>query len=165
MEAVLVIFVAFVAWLFLKGRAASGEPATPAVDTSAHVDSYNPFNDLAAAWANAEGWNVPGSLAQRNNNPVNLTGTGWPGQIGTDKRGFAIFSDVGSGFGSAQLYLQQQAAAHPAWTLRNLFAKILGNLSGQPVNNDQGNSNVEAQNVANYLGISPDMTLESYGAM
>ena len=122
----------------------------------------NPFDDLAVAWAQAEGWDQPGSLAQRDNNPVNLKGH-WAGQVGSTSQGFAVFSDSGYGFDAADSYLEKQAAAHPDWTLRNLFAKILGNLSGQPVNNEQGNSDQEAANVANYLGISPDVTLRDYG--
>ncbi len=164
MELIAIAAVAFIAWAFIKSRAGSDggsgvlqAPSAP----GATVSDYNPIDDLAVAWANAEGWNKSGSLAQRNLNPVNLKGS-WPGQVGSTQQGFAIFSDEGYGFDAADSYLQKQAAEHPDWTLRQLFAKILGNVDGQPVNNAQGNSDQEAETVATYLGISPDTTLSNY---
>jgi hypothetical protein len=170
MEVVIIAAVVFLAWEYLKSQAQAssgggGDLASPdstsAAQTGEQVSDYDPLSDLAVAWANAEGWNKPGSLAQRNANPVNLKGT-WPGQVGSTPQGFAVFSDEGYGFDAAESYLAKQAAAHPDWTLRQLFAKILGNLNGQPVNNAQGNSDQEAETVATYLGISPDTTLETF---
>ena len=53
---------------------------------------------------------------------------------------------------------QQQAQEHPDWTLRQFFAKVLGSLSGQDVNNDQGNSAAEADYVASQLGMPTQPT-------
>jgi len=160
-ELLFAIAAVVVAWLYFKSHAAVGG-SLPSPNPSTTSASYTPFSDLAVAWAHAEGWDTPGSLAQRNNNPVNIKGTGWTGQVGRTSQGFAVFSDQTYGFDAAQSYLQQQAAEHPDWTLRNLFAKILGNLEGESVNNDQGNSDQEAENVASYLGISPDTVLANY---
>ncbi|MGO8775294.1 MAG: hypothetical protein ACLQHT_13575 [Terracidiphilus sp.] len=164
MELIAIAAVAFVAWALYKTQAQSGRgsgefqaPSAP----GATVSDYNPIDDLAVAWANAEGWNKSGSLAQRNSNPVNLKGS-WPGQVGSTPQGFAVFQDESYGFDAADSYLQKQAAEHPEWTLRQLFAKILGNVDGQRVNNAQGNSDQEAETVATYLGISPDTTLSNY---
>jgi hypothetical protein len=167
MELLTIVAAGLLAWLYLKGRAQasnSSQVTMPAAQPGTDLTAYDPLDDLAVAWANAEGWNKSGSLAQRNLNPVNLKGA-WPGQVGTTPQGFAIFPDQSYGFAAAESYLQKQAAEHPDWTLRQLFAKILGNLSGQPVNNSQGNSDEEAANVASYLGISPDTTLSSYTGM
>jgi hypothetical protein len=166
MDLIVIAVAAFLAWAFIRGQARSsggdGQQAQLAPpSTGEAVSDYDPFGDLAVAWANAEGWNKSGSLAQRNANPVNLKGS-WPGQVGSTSEGFAIFSDEAYGFDAAESYLQKQAAEHPDWTLRQLFAKILGNLNGQPVNNEQGNSNQEAETVAGYLGIPADTTLETF---
>jgi hypothetical protein len=163
MELVAILVAASAAWLWLRNRAAGGvsQPATAPAANGTTLSEYDPWSDLAVAWAHAEGWDQPGSLARRNANPVNLKGN-WPGQVGSTPQGFAVFSDEAYGFDAAESYLQQQAAAHPNWTLQNLFAKILGNPSGQTVNNDQGNSDEEAESVAAYLGISPGTTLVSY---
>jgi hypothetical protein len=167
MDLIVIVAIGFVAWLYFKSQAQASDSSQAGAaipSTGTQASDYNPLSDLAVAWANAEGWNKSGSLAQRNLNPVNLKGT-WPGQVGSTPQGFAIFPDQATGFNAAQSYLQKQTAQHPDWTLRQLFAKILGNLSGQPVNNDQGNSDQEAQTVASYLGISPDTTLSSYTGM
>jgi hypothetical protein len=164
-EGLLLIIAGIVAWLYIKGQGTAGGASNPQAlpaNPSTSAAGYSPFSALADAWANAEGFFKPGSLAQRNNNPVNLKGTGWPGQTGSTPQGFAVFSDEAYGFDAAQSYLAKQATAHPDWTLKNLFAKILGNTQGQPVNNDQGNSDQEAQNVANYLGISSGTSLSDY---
>jgi hypothetical protein len=162
MDLIFIAAAALLVWAFSRSQAQSSGSSLPApAQPGTQASDYDPLGDLAVAWANAEGWNKPGSLAQRNLNPVNLKGS-WPGQTGSTPQGFAVFSDEAYGFDAAQEYLQKQATAHPDWTLRQLFAKILGNLDGQPVNNDQGNSDQEAQTVASYLGISPDVTLASY---
>ncbi|MGA2908375.1 MAG: hypothetical protein ABSE36_11780 [Terracidiphilus sp.] len=164
MDLILIAAVAFAAWAFFKSEAqgnGSSQQLATAQPSGAAVSDYNPLDDLAVAWAHAEGWDKSGSLAQRNLNPVNLKGS-WPGQVGTSPQGFAVFSDEGYGFDAADSYLQKQVNEHPDWTLRQLFAKILGNLNGQPVNNEQGNSDQEAETVATYLGIPPDTTLSNY---
>ena len=54
------------------------------------------LQDLANAIANFEGFNVSGSVAQRNNNPGNLM---YAGQAGASQgaNGFAVFDSVGDG--------------------------------------------------------------------
>lgn len=53
---------------------------------------------IAEAIAQMEGYNKPGTLAQRNNNPGNLRFAGQAGAIGKDSRGFAIFSTPEEGW-------------------------------------------------------------------
>jgi hypothetical protein len=167
MDLILIAALAFFVWIFIGGTQAQGSEGGNGgqievpPSTGESVSDYDPFSELAQAWANAEGWNKSGSLAQRNLNPVNLKGS-WPGQTGSTPQGFAVFSSETDGFNAAESYLQRQAAQHPGWTLRQLFAKILGNLDGTSVNNAQGNSDQEAANVASYLGVSADTTLEDF---
>jgi hypothetical protein len=154
----LLVIAGFLLWLYIGNQ--GGKPASGGSfeDQMSGSDALTKFVE---GWANAEGYNVSGSLAQRNNNPVNLKGD-WPGATGHDQYGFAIFDSPESGFAAAQTYVNQNAASHPLWTLQNFFAKVLGNLQGQPVDNDQGNSDQEAANVASYLGVSPDTTVSDY---
>lgn len=162
----LLLLILIVALLWLAGAGQSNDSTSPASPpptspAGSDVSSYNPLTQLTNAWANAEGWNVAGSLAQRNNNPVNLKGD-WPGVVGHTEQGFAIFDSPDSGFAAAQNYVQRNATAHPGWTLQNFFAKVLGSLSGTPVNDAQGISDQEASNVASYLGIPSNTVLSQY---
>jgi len=170
---VLLIAAAFLVWWLLSHHASEGSgdstksgisaaaASVAGVDQSTFAANYSPLDDLADAWANAEGWNVAGSLAQRNNNPANLKGN-WPGVVGHTASGFAIFDSPDSGRDAEKQWLARQVSQHPAWTLRQLFAKVLGDLQGNPVNNAQGDSDQEAENVAHYLGISPGVNLHDY---
>lgn len=156
----LILLVVALALLFARGnsQAAGGAaaPLSPGNFKGAPSQSGGGLlDDLAEGWAQIEGFYKPGSLAQRYNNPVNIHGD-WPGVVGHLPTGEAEFDDAGDGWDAADAWLKQQAAQHPDWSLQQLFAKVLGSLGGTPVNNDQGNSNAEAQYVANYLGVAPD---------
>jgi hypothetical protein len=152
----LVLIAVLVVCLLLRsdnraGSSTSAPSSTIDGDGTSFSD-YGPLDALTEAWAHFEGWDQPGSLAQRNNNPVNIKGN-WDGVVGHTPAGFAIFSDPSFGWGAAESYVQDQAAKNPTWSLRQLFAKILGSLSGDDVNNDQGNSVAEASYVAGQLGV------------
>ncbi len=159
-----ILIAAFIAWLIISSRANSNVSTQSAADTSNSGESlsnYTPVDALTESWARAEGFFTPGTLAQRLNNPVNIHGN-WPGVIGHTSTGEAIFSDPSAGWGAGESYVQQQAQAHPDWSLQNFFAKVLGSLSGTPVNNDQGNSNSEADFVSQQLGVNPTTNLAGY---
>jgi hypothetical protein len=64
---------------------------------------------FAHAIANAEGYNVPHSIPQRCNNPGDLKGTAFPGQVGICKGGHARFKNAADGW--AALYNQVQKIA------------------------------------------------------
>lgn len=156
----LVLIAVFVAALLRRSNAGGGS-STPAPSPNSggggsDFSDYGSLDALTEAWAHFEGNDQPGSLAQRDNNPVNIKGD-WTGVTGHTPSGLAIFSDPSFGFGAAETWEQQQAQEHPDWTLRQFFAKVLGSLSGQDVNNDQGNSAAEADYVASQLGV-PDST-------
>ena len=152
----LVLIAVLVVCLLLREKAGGGGSASapsPTIDgDGTSFSDYGPLDAFTEAWAHFEGWDQPGSLAQRNNNPVNIKGS-WDGVVGHTPAGFAIFSDSSFGWGAADSYVQEQAAQHPNWSLRQLFGKILGSLSGDDVNNDQGNSVAEANYVAGQLGV------------
>lgn len=161
MQLVVILAALALAWL-LRSRAggASGAPALP-LQPSASSDQFGPIDDLTQGWAQFEGWLQPGTVAQRSNNPINIKGT-WPGVVGHTPSGIAVFDDEGDAWDAADSWLTTQATQHPDWTLRQLFAKVLGSLSGESVNNAQGDSNAEADYVANYLGVSPDANLANF---
>ena len=64
---------------------------------------------LAHAIAQAEGYTVPHSIPQRCNNPGDLKGTAFPGQVGICKGGHARFKNAADGW--AALYNQVQKIA------------------------------------------------------
>lgn len=167
MDLVALLAVAYFAWRYITRNASSGGvvPVEPSpVDYSGDgtdTASYDPIDSIVAGWARFEGYFQPGSLASRNNNPGNLKGD-YPGVIGHTPQGFAIFGSSVDGWNAAQGYVERNAAQHPDWTFQNFFAKVLGSLSGTPVNNDQGNSNNEAQFVADYSGVDPSTQVSSY---
>ena len=64
---------------------------------------------LAHAIAQAEGYTAPHSIPQRCNNPGDLKGTAFPGQVGICKGGHARFKNAADGW--AALYNQVQKIA------------------------------------------------------
>jgi hypothetical protein len=64
---------------------------------------------FAHAIAQAEGYTVPHSIPQRCNNPGDLKGTAFPGQVGICKGGHARFKNAADGW--AALYNQVQKIA------------------------------------------------------
>jgi hypothetical protein len=162
----LLIALAILLWLALQGSQGSGGNDASAdtgesADAGSDASNYGAAGSVATAWARIEGFYQPGTPAQRYNNPVNLHGN-WPGVVGHSSSGIAIFDSVSDGFAAAVAYIQQQAAAHPGWSFSNFFGKVLGNLQGQPVDNDQGDSEAEAGYVAGQLGVDPGTQLSSY---
>jgi hypothetical protein len=152
-------------WLVIAGQSNdsgdSTDSASPPPDEGTDVTNYGDAGNVAAAWAEIEGFFQSGTPAQRYNNPVNLHGN-WPGVVGHSPSGIAIFDSVSDGWNAAIAYIQQQAEAHPNWSFLNFFGKVLGNLQGQSVNNEQGNSDAEAQFVAGQLGVDPGTVLSEY---
>ncbi len=65
--------------------------------------------DIANAMAQIEGWNVPNSLAQRNNNPLNLRFVGQPGAT-LGKGGFAKFTSADAGFQAGENQISLDAS-------------------------------------------------------
>lgn len=66
---------------------------THAIATSALVVTSSPYRVFARAIAKSEGFFIKGSIPNRNHNPGDLKGVAFPGQIGIDVHGHAIFKN------------------------------------------------------------------------
>lgn len=102
------------------------------------------LSQFAAAIANAEGFNSPGSRPQRNNNPGDLRN--WPG-VPADSAGYSIFPNPQAGWNALEQDLATIAAGQsqyisPEMTIAQMGAVWAG-----------GDPNW-ASNVAAYLGVS-----------
>lgn len=67
------------------------------------------------------------TLAVKNNNPLNVKTPRegfWKGQIGVDKQGHAIFSDVESGLRAASINLKNYAKRHKIDTIEKLVKRF-----------------------------------------
>ena len=89
-------FLSKIVGLFLVGTLHAAVPSPKVVQ-------------LAHAIAQAEGYTVPHSIPQRCNNPGDLKGTAFPGQVGICKGGHARFKNAADGW--AALYNQVQKIA------------------------------------------------------
>lgn len=104
---------------------------------------------IATAIAQMEGWNVSGSLAQRNNNPGNLRAG--KGQIGT-QNGFAVFATPQAGWDALSNQIQLDASR--GLTLQQFISKYA------PAS-DNNNPQAYAQFVSQQTGIPVDGLLSS----
>jgi hypothetical protein len=113
-------------------------------------------SSLASAIAQMEGYNTPGTLAQRNNNPGNLRSG--PGQVGTSG-GFAVFATPDDGW--AALDNQIQVNAGRGLTLNEFFAGKPGVYPGYAPSADANNPAAYAAFVASQTGADPNTPLNS----
>lgn len=115
---------------------------------------------IAAGIKRQEGF-APGTLAYRNNNPGNLRPlpNGWPGQVGVDASGFAVFGSLADG--EAALDRQIQTNIDRGLTLNEFFAGKPGVYAGYAPAADKNQPNVYASNVAGWAGIDPNVPLVS----
>jgi hypothetical protein len=110
---------------------------------------------LSNAIAQFEGYNVPGSVAQRNNNPGNLRAG--PGQIGTDSKGYAIFPDTQTGF--AALHNQVGLNIDRGLSLQTFIGGQPGVYPGYAPATDANNVNNYVSYLSSKLGIDPNVPL------
>lgn len=115
---------------------------------------------IAQAIAQMEGFNTPGTIAQRDNNPGNLRSG--PGQTGTDSKGYAIFPDVSTGF--AALNNQIQLNIDRGLTLYEFFGGKPGVYAGYAPSADSNNPIGYANFVAQQVGIDPSIPLNQIQA-
>jgi hypothetical protein len=112
-------------------------------------------SDIASAIAQMEGYNTPGTLAARNNNPGNLRSG--PGQTGTSG-GFAVFPDPQTGWNA--LDNQVQLNIGRGLTLQQFFAGGNG-YPGYAPSADSNNPTQYAAFVGTRAGIPTDVPLTS----
>lgn len=133
-------------------------PAAPV--SSAGLGYQDTLDSIAQAWSQFEG-SDPDNRNWRNKNPVNLKWANQPGWTGTDEGGFTVFGDVGDGWDAANRYIDYHAKEHPDWDLYDFFDWAQRGSTTAPTEDDQGNSDTEAEFVANQLGVPPTTTLSS----
>ena len=110
--------------------------------------SSNLITSLSNAIAQAEGFNVSGSIPQRQNNPGDLTSGGVIATYPTAQDGWnALYAQVQSMFDGTSSYY------NPGMTLAQVGNSYAG-----------GDPNW-ANNVASALGVSPDTTLAQLASM
>jgi hypothetical protein len=110
-------------------------------------------SDLAQAIAQFEGFNSPGSIAARNNNPGNLRSWGSNPVVG----GFASFPTPEAGW--AALESQVQTNINRGLTLNEFFGGKPGVYGGYAPAADSNQPATYASTVASWLGIPADATL------
>jgi hypothetical protein len=113
-------------------------------------------DSLASAIAQMEGYNTPGTLAQRNNNPGNLRSA--PGQTGSSG-GFAVFDTPAAGW--AALDSQINTNVGRGLTLNEFFAGKPGVYAGYAPSADSNNPAGYASFVASQTGADPNVPLSS----
>lgn len=104
---------------------------------------------FSSAIANAEGENKAGSVPQRQNNPGDLVGPG----------GIKTFPTVQAGWDALYKQVQMMFDGSSAYYDPTMSISDIAYLYANGANDPQGASNW-ASNVASYLGVTTDTTLE-----
>ena len=110
---------------------------------------------MANAIAQEEGFNTPGTIAQRNNNPGNLRS--WPGAGSSS--GYAQFSTLAAGW--AALYSQIQTNINRGLTMNEFFAGKPGVYAGYSPSADGNQPAAYAAFVAGQIGVDVNIPLNS----
>lgn len=109
------------------------------------------------AIARVEGYDIAGSVAQRNNNPGNIKGSG---DLGTDERGFAKYSKPELGWAALEKDLNAKIAMYPNYTLIQIMDRYLGGSDpNNPMITNQGNPFSYAKSIADAAGVDPTAKL------
>lgn len=92
---------------------------------------------------------IPAGL--RNNNPLNVKGSGWQGQTGNDPRGHAIFSTAAHGVRAAIVTLRTYWFTHKLRTIAAILSRwapasdTIGSLPNAPANSPKAYSEFVAR--------------------
>lgn len=111
-------------------------------------------SSIASAIAQMEGYNTPGTIAAKNNNPGNVRSGA--GQIGTSG-GFAVFPDAATGWAALDYETQRRIAAGE--NLQQFFGG--GTIPGYAPAADSNNPTGYAAFVAQQIGVDPTVSLSS----
>ena len=113
------------------------------------------IDQLAQAIANMEGFNVSGSVAQRNNNPGNLTAS--PYATG-NVNGYSVFPDAATGWEALNYQLQLYAG-------RGLTLEEMINIYAPASNGSAMTAGNDPNNYLNYvtsqLGVGPSTSISA----
>ncbi len=144
----LLALVAVLALLALRSsQSAQGgiQPANQPFAPPPQPGAGGGLNAMEQAIAQYEGFNVPGSLAQRTHNP---------GDVGTFGGNVASYPNDTAGFGALGNWLQSKASANPGWDFYDMMTYYLtGDTMGTPAPGQ--NPNAYAEYVAGQLGVDP----------
>jgi hypothetical protein len=167
---IVILAVAAVALLYLMGsRKAAASASSPDAsipdgiypNSPDSVQGYGSSNDAMDTFTNAiatfEGFfnNSGNTIAQRYNNPGNLTGNWGDGIVGHGTRNITRYGDSGDGWGALSNYVTAHASNNPGWDFYDFFNWYLrGSTTASPVDN-QGNSDQYAEYVAGQMGVDP----------
>jgi hypothetical protein len=145
-----IVLAALLGYLWWTGKGSSSDSAGGGSADSKSDGWFQFFNGIYF-------FEGPGPR-DRNNNPGNLKAKrngSWPGQIGTDPRGFAIFPDVSTGMEALQGYISSLVSKHPDWDFYDLFSYYLNGDTMAPTKTKEGDSNAYAEYVADQVGVDP----------
>lgn len=146
MELLIVAIVALAYLLHRRSAAGASLPYQQPQQTTT-----NGLDNVTEAIARYEGFYIPGSVAQRTNNP---------GNVGTYGGQVASYADSGDGWTALQDWVTSHAAANPSWNFYDLTSYYLtGSTTGNP--GPGQDPNAYAQYIADYLGVSPTTTVSS----
>ena len=136
-----IVIVVAILWLVSSGGAS--QSSSYPQDGVTAMSQNDPLTQMSKAIAQFEGYNVPGSLPNRTNNP---------GDIGTYGGKVGSYPDAASGFSALQNYISGHAANNPGWNFYDFFTYYLtGDPNGTPGPNQ--NPNAYADYVAGALGV------------
>ena len=106
------------------------------------------------------------STGHRNRNYLNVKGSGWKGQIGSDSRGHAIFSASEYGIRAGIVLLRTYWFSHGLRTIAGILSRwapasdTVGSLPGAPQNSPKAYSEF----VARRMGVAPTAKLNLFKA-
>lgn len=153
-----IVAIVVAVWLVLKsmGKAAaaapvsgSGEPAGPA-QIGAPLPN-DALDNIMQATYQLEGGR-PGDRNVVNNNPGDVkSAPGMTGKAG----GFATFADIGDGWDALRNWIVDHVSAHPDWDFYDMQSYYLRGSTTAPSVDAQGDSDMRAEYIANYLGVDP----------
>lgn len=90
-----------------------------------------------------------GTLAERNLNPLNVKGTGWVGQVGSDKYGHAQFCAIEYGIRAAAKVLRSYYYRHGIDTIRGIVRRFA-----------EGNQKEYIVFLSRRMGVQPDESFD-----
>ena len=112
------------------------------------------IDQLAQAIAQMEGFNVAGSVAQRNNNPGNLTASPYAtGNVG----GYSVFPDAQTGWDA--LYYQLNLYSGRGLTLQQMVGLYAP--AGNTTMTQGNNPNAYLNFLTGQLGVGPDTSISA----
>lgn len=143
--------VVLVLWLLGQSAASADTVSESSGNEAQDMLGGDGLDKMSEAIARFEGYYVPGSLAQRTNNP---------GNVGTYGGRVTSYPDAGAGWDRLHGYLRDKVSAHPEWDFYDLMRYYLtGDTMGAAGANQAPDE--YADYVAHYVGADPTQPVSS----